>query len=116
MLCAYVDWHSKAKGGKGLRLGSYAIANGVYRLINKVGMTSDRDENWAKYTCAFLRSGLIVGTLCSGGAVTTATLGALSSTFSATKLMSSSVGTFTSKKASGALGNAVERKNLLQEQ
>lgn len=114
--CAYANWHSEAKGGEALKLGSDAIANGVYRLLNKVGMTNDSAENWAKYTSAFLRSGLIVGTLCSGGAVTTATLGALSSTFSATKLLSNSVDAFTSRTASVALANAVEKKNQLQEQ
>ncbi|MFS1562408.1 MAG: hypothetical protein ACL7AX_01105 [Candidatus Arsenophonus phytopathogenicus] len=86
--CAYANWHSQAKGGEGLKLGSDTIANAVYRLLNKAGMSSDSAENWSKYTSAFLRSGLVVGTLCSGGAVTTATLGALSSTFSATKLVS----------------------------
>lgn len=114
--CAYANWHSEAKGGEGLKLGADAIANGVYRLLNRAGMTNDSAENWAKYTSAFLRSGLVVGTLCSGGAVTTATLGALSSTFSATKLVSNSVDAFTSRTASVALDNAVEKKNLLQEQ
>ncbi|HGJ5884137.1 hypothetical protein [Arsenophonus sp.] len=79
--CAYANWNSQAKGGEGLKLGSDTIANAVYRLLNKAGMSSDSAENWSKYTSAFLRSGLVVGTLCSGGAVTTATLGALSSTF-----------------------------------
>ncbi|WGL98731.1 hypothetical protein QE177_02130 [Arsenophonus sp. aPb] len=114
--CAYANWHSEAKGGEGLKLGSDAIANGVYRLLNRAGITNDRAEDWAKYTSAFLRAGLVVGTLYSGGAVTTATLGALSSTFSATKLVSNSVDAFTSRTASVALGNAVEKKNLLQEQ
>lgn len=114
--CAYANWHSTAKGGEGLKLGSDAIANGVYRLFNRAGMTDDSAENGAKYTSAFLRSGLVVGTLCSGSTTTTATLGALSSTFSATKMVSNSVDAFTSRTASVALGNAVERKNLLQEQ
>lgn len=114
--CAYANWHSQAKGGEGLKLGSDTIANAVYRLLNKAGMSSDSAENWSKYTSAFLRSGLVVGTLCSGGVVTTATLGALSSTFSATKLVSNSVDAFTSRSASVALDNAVEKKNRIQEQ
>lgn len=114
--CAYANWHSQAKGGEGLKLGSDTIANAVYRLLNKAGMSSDSAENWSKYTSAFLRSGLVVGTLCSGGAVTTATLGALSSTFSATKLVNNSVDAFTSRSASVALDNAVEKKNRIQEQ
>ncbi|WP_119712127.1 hypothetical protein [Arsenophonus endosymbiont of Aleurodicus floccissimus] len=67
-------------------------------------------KNRFKYTSAFLRSGLVVGTLCSGGAVTTATLDVLSRTFSATKLVSNSVDAFTSRSASVALDNAVEKK------
>lgn len=114
--CSYANWHSQAKGGEGLKLGSDTIANAVYRLLNKAGMSSDSAENWSKYTSAFLRSGLVVGTLCSGGAVTTATLGALSSTFSATKLVSNSVDAFTSRSASVTLDNAVEKKNRIQEQ
>lgn len=114
--CACADWHSQAKGGEGLKLGSDTIANAVYRLLNKAGMSSGIAEKWSKNISVFLRSGLAVGTLCSSGAVTTTTLGALSSTFSATKLVSSSVDAFTSRSASVVLNNAVEKKNQIQKQ
>ncbi|WP_119712126.1 hypothetical protein [Arsenophonus endosymbiont of Aleurodicus floccissimus] len=42
--CAYANWHSQAKDGEGLKLGSDTIANAVYRLLNKAGMSSDGAE------------------------------------------------------------------------
>ena len=113
---AYADWHSKAKGREGLKLGADSIANGVCLFLNKVGMASSSAENWAKYTSALLRAGLAVGTLCTSGAVTTATLGKCSGFFATTQFASSSVNMFASRTAATAVDNATEKKFLLQEQ
>ncbi|HGJ5876269.1 MAG TPA: hypothetical protein ACHBX0_07570 [Arsenophonus sp.] len=113
--CAYVDWHSKAKGGEGLKLGADSIVNGICLFFNKVGMASGSAENWAKYTSALLRAGLAVSTLCTSGPVTAATLGKWSSLFATTKFASSCVDMFASRTAAVTVDNATEQKILLQE-
>ncbi|KJY94141.1 hypothetical protein TW84_00370 [Vibrio neptunius] len=109
--CAAANWYSKAHGGEGLKMGADTISNLTYKLLEKMGMSDDRAQYWAKANSALLRLGLTIGTLYAGTVSVPSALGAAGSVISTTKLAKLGVGAAGDK----ALGFSLDNNKKVQE-
>ncbi|WP_299491674.1 hypothetical protein [uncultured Shewanella sp.] len=84
--CAFADWRSKAGGGDGLKMGSDALANAVYAMLDKMGMNDENATYWANTTSVVLKTALTVSTLWCSAASAASVPGAVGSALSMIKM------------------------------
>ncbi|WP_298775394.1 hypothetical protein [uncultured Shewanella sp.] len=84
--CAFADWRSKAGGGDGLKMGSDALANAVYTMLDKMGMNNEDATYWANTTSVVLKTALTVSTLWCSATSAASVPGAIGSTLSMIKM------------------------------
>lgn len=80
--CAFSDWQSKAGDGDCLKMGSDALANAVYNMLNKMGIDDNNAQDWASTTSVVLKTVLTVSTLWCGATASASVPGAIGSTLS----------------------------------
>lgn len=84
--CAFADWQNKAGGGNGLKMGSDALANAVYAMLNKMGMNDENATYWANTTSVILKTALTVSTLWCSATSAASVPGAVGSALSMIKM------------------------------
>ncbi|WP_299005517.1 hypothetical protein [uncultured Shewanella sp.] len=87
--CAFADWRSKASGGEGLKMGTDAIGNAVFAMLDKMGMDDENANYWANTTSVVLKTALTVSTLWCSATSSASVPGAVGSALSMIKMGSS---------------------------